>query len=277
MVRLNQLSNIAGTLASTPRMPVLFIGHGNPMNAIWNNPYTQSLRKLGDGILLSHKPKAIMVVSAHWLTSGSYVNMSKTPEVLYDFRGFPNELFKVKYSAAGAPLFAKETSVLSNQITPTTDWGLDHGAWGVLKHLFPDATIPVYQLSIDYGKSMQYHFDLAKQLQTLREKGVLVLGSGNIVHNLRLSMQNLVAGGGVPYDWAIEFDEWVKQKLDARDFDSLISYEQIGLSAKLSVPTVDHYVPLLYALGLASDKEALEYTFEGIEYGGLSMRCFKIG
>lgn len=253
------------------KMPVIFIGHGSPMNAIESNPFTDSLKSVGN--LIVEKPKAIMVVSAHWLTQGTFVNTKEHPEIIYDFHGFPRELYEVKYSAIGAPLAAKETINLAAEIKDDRRWGLDHGAWTVLKHMFPKADIPVYQLSIDYHRPMQYHFDLAQKLKKLRNEGILVIGSGNIVHNLQLAFGTV---DNVPYDWAIEFDEIVKDRIIERDFVSLVNYEKYGRAAKLSIPTVDHYVPLLYSLALAGNSDEITFTYEEV-FSSLSMRCLKIG
>ena len=253
------------------KQPVLFIGHGSPMNAIEDNAYTQSLAEIGKSIV--QKPAAIMVVSAHWLTRGTYVSVTPKPETIYDFGGFPDELYQLKYPAPGSPEFAREVIKLVPEILEDKDWGLDHGAWAVLKHIFPKADIPVYQLSIDYHKPMQYHFDMSQRLKPLREKGVLIIGSGNIVHNLRLWFSQT---GSEPFDWAVEFDEWVKNKIIERDFQSLINYENQGKAADLSVPTVDHYVPLLYCLGLVDDNESIVFTHEEV-IGSMSMRSFRIG
>jgi 4,5-DOPA dioxygenase extradiol len=254
------------------RMPVFFIGHGSPMNALANNKFTQSLNALG--LSLVEKPAAILVVSAHWLTEGTFVGVTEKPDTIYDFYGFPDELYRIKYPAPGSPEFAGKVKDLIPDVNEDDEWGLDHGAWAILKHLFPNAEIPVFQLSIDFYKPMQFHFSLAKKLAVLREKGVLVIGSGNIVHNLALvRMQD----GSKAYDWAVDFDEWVKDRIKKRDLESLINYEQQGQSAKLSVPTVDHYVPLLYSLALADEDDKIEFTYEEIVYSSLSMRCLRIG
>lgn len=252
------------------KMPVFFIGHGSPMNAIENNEFTKSLKKMGSKIVV--KPKAIMVISAHWLTYGTYVSTTSKPETIYDFGGFPDALYKLKYPAPGSPEFANEVMKLLPEVKADNKWGLDHGAWTVLLHLFPKADIPVFQLSIDYKKPMQYHFDLAKKLAKLREMGVLIFGSGNIVHNLQYAFAK---SDMLSYDWAIEFDAWIKNKIKIRDFDSIIHYEKSGKSAELSVPTVDHYVPLIYCLALAESDDKIEFTYEEV-MSSLSMRCLKI-
>lgn len=276
-MQLDHLQKVASTFANTELMPVLFIGHGDPMNALLDNPFTHQLSTTGSSILKKYKPNVILVVSAHWLTQGTFVCTSPKPETIHDFGGFPDELFAVQYPAIGSPEYANKTAELAREIQKTNEWGLDHGAWTILKHLVPSADVPVFQVSIDYHRPMQYHFDLAKQLQSLRRKGVLIIGSGNIVHNLRLSMGNLRNNTGKPFDWAIEFDEWAKSKLDDRDFQALVNYEKRGSEAKLSVPTVDHYVPMLYSVGLAGANEELHQFYEEITFGGISMRCFQVG
>ncbi len=277
-MKLQDFPKIVGQGPSTPKLPALFVGHGSPMNALEDNAFTRSLKKLGaefkkDG----KKPSAILVVSAHWLTRGSFVNISEKQKTIHDFGGFPQELFDMQYPASGSPEKAKETALLSHLLHETNEWGLDHGAWTVLVHLFPDADIPVFQLSIDFYQPMQYHLDLAKELRSLREKGVLVIGSGNIVHNLRMSMPKLQMSDNTPYDWATEFDTWVKGKIDSGDYAALANYEQIGSAGKLAVPTTDHYIPMLYTLGLADGKEEIKQVYESVEYGGLSMRTFQVG
>jgi 4,5-DOPA dioxygenase extradiol len=248
------------------------------MNALYDNSFTQSLKRVGNEFIDEKRPKAILVVSAHWLTDGTFVNVSPDPEIIYDFSGFPNELFQVRYPASGSPEYAHQVKKLIASVEETEEWGIDHGSWTVLKHMFPKADIPVFQLSIDYKKPLKYHFDLAKQLKPLREKGVLIIGSGNIVHNLRLSFQGVrEQGEEFVYDWVTEFDEWAKEKINSRDFKSLINYESAGTTAKLAVPTVDHYVPMLYSLALADKNENILYTHEELTFGAMSMRSFKIG
>lgn len=276
-MKLEHLEKITGELTPTDKMPALFIGHGSPMNALQDNAFTRALKATGEAILKKQRPNAILVVSAHWLTKGSYVNNIAKPQLIYDFGGFPEELFKVQYPAVGSPQYAKEVTDLVGRVKGTDDWGLDHGAWTILKHLFPKADIPVFQLSIDYYSPMEVHYNIGRMLRKLRERGVLIVGSGNIVHNLRVSMEKFGAGDNKPYDWAIEFDAWIKQKIESRDDKALINYEKAGKSAKLSVPTMDHYAPMLYPMALAEDKEAITQIYEEVSYGGLSMRCFKVG
>lgn len=276
-MKLQEFPKITGTLAPSEKMPVWFVGHGSPMNALEDNAFTRSLRKMGASLRDKQKPSAVLVVSAHWLTRGSFVNVIPTPETIHDFGGFPKALFDAQYPAPGAPDIAKETAKLSSLLHESNDWGLDHGAWTILMHLFPEADIPVFQMSIDYYQPLEYHLKLAQELRSLRERGVLVIGSGNIVHNLRMSMARLQNNDASPYDWAVEFDQWVYDKIKKRDFAGLTDYEKAGQAGKLSVPTVDHYVPLLYTVGLADEKEEIEQTYEEVTFGGISMRTFQIG
>jgi 4,5-DOPA dioxygenase extradiol len=252
-------------------MPVLFIGHGNPMNAIEQNEYHASWSQLGKEL---PRPKAILCISAHWLTRGTQVTAMERPETIHDFAGFPKELFAVKYPAPGSPEFAKEVQTIVKRaaVLPDLEWGLDHGTWSVLLPMFPKAGIPVFQLSLDYSRPPQYHYELAKELSSLREKGVLIIGSGNIVHNLRM-----VDWGGKAYDWTIEFDSRIKKFIDERDHQSVIHYEKLGRIAQLAVPTNDHYLPLVYILALEEKNETISYFNEKCEMGSLSMRSFKIG
>lgn len=277
MMNLKDLEKWADEAPLSPRMPVLFVGHGSPMNAIEVNNYTRKMNEWGSSLLKTWQPSAVLVVSAHWLTRGTFVQASAAPEIIYDFGGFPEELYKVKYPVKGSPAMAEATKNLIPGAQITQDWGLDHGAWAVLKQLFPDASVPAFQMSIDWGKPMSYHYQLAATLKSLRNKGVLIVGSGNIVHNLGMSMRRFAEGNAAPYDWAVEFDSWVKNKLVAGDFASLADYESAGTAGKLSVPTPDHYIPMLYSLGLADKSEKLSQVYESVEFGGISMRCFMIG
>ena len=271
-MNLNDLKNVTDTYENSVRMPVFFVGHGSPMNAIEDNSYTRSWEAMGKSV--QEKPNAILVVSAHWLTSGTFVSTNPAPETIYDFGGFPGELYKQTYPAPGSPEYAKEVMKLLPEVKEDTAGGLDHGAWSILLHLFPCAKIPVFQLSIDYYKPMQYHFDLAARLKKLRDKGVLIIGSGNIVHNLQMFFSR--PNDMTPYDWTTEFDQWVKNKIVAKDFQSLIDFEKQGKAAKLSVPTVDHYVPMIYSLGLTDKNENIRFTNEET-IGSISMRAFSTG
>lgn len=262
----------AGSNASKP--PVLFIGHGNPMYALANNAFTQSLAALGNSI---EKPEAILVVSAHWLTRGTWVAVSPNPETIYDFGGFPDEMYKIKYPAPGSPAFAQETQELLKEkvvVEADAEMGLDHGAWTILKHIYPGADIPVFQLSIDYHQPPQYHYDLAKYLAKLREKGVMIIGSGNIVHNLRMVSWDKPDGA---YDWTLEFDDAVKKNINEQNHQPLINYNTLTAGAQLAVPTNDHYLPLLYTLALQGKNEEAKHIYEGCEMGSISMRCVQIG
>lgn len=253
------------------KMPVFFVGHGNPMNALYDNEYTKSLSAMGAS--LKEKPKAVLMISAHWQTEGTLVNVSPKPKTIHDFGGFPDELYAIQYPAPGSPDYAREVMNLVPSIQEDTEWGLDHGAWATLRHIFPKADVPVFQLSIARHQSAQYHFELGQKLKPLRNKGVLIVGSGNIVHNLRLWFARMDMS---PYDWAVEFDEWVKKKINERDFQSLIDYKKQGEAAKLSVPTDEHYLPLLYCLGMTDKEEDIAFTYEEVSGAG-SMRCLRIG
>lgn len=272
-MKLQEFENLTQDFKKSDQMPVLFIGHGHPMNALFDNNFTQTLQKLGQNL---PTPQAILVVSAHWETRGTWVSVNPKPQTIYDFGGFDQRLFEIKYEPKGHPTLAQELIKTAEgfEIQAEPRMGLDHGAWTVLKHIFPLANVPVFQLSIDYTQAPEYHFRLGQALQKLRKKGVLILGSGNIVHNLgRLNWQDMDAA---TFDWAKEFDELVKQKLDNQAFNDLVNYGQWGNLAKLAIPTPDHYLPLLYSLGLADKKESIKYIFEGFQYGSISMRCLLI-
>ena len=269
---LKNLNNITKDLNPSDRMSALFLGHGNPMNALEDNEYTRAWIKLASE---TPKPQVILCISAHWLTKGTLVTVMEKPRTIHDFGGFPDELFQVQYPCEGSPQFAKEVQevVSKTKVLPDTDWGIDHGTWSVLKRMYPEADIPVIQLSIDYSKPAQYHYDLAVELRSLRNKGVLIIGSGNIVHNLQLAN----FGATEPYDWATEFDEKIKGFLLNHDHQQIIDYQNHGSVAKLSVPTPDHYYPLMYTLGLDEKNEELNFPVEGMAFGSGSMRCVRIG
>jgi 4,5-DOPA dioxygenase extradiol len=254
-------------------MPVMFIGHGSPMNAVKDNDFTKSLYQLGK---TTGSPAAILVISAHWLTMHeTAVSTNPNPYTIYDFGGFPEELYHIKYEPPGHPQLAKNlsTNVQSIKIHEDHEMGLDHGAWTVLRHMYADANIPVFQMSIDYAKIPKFHFDLAKELKHLRKKGVLIIGSGNIVHNL--GILNWEDEYAQPFDWAAEFDGTVKQKILDHDYLSLVHYHTLGTAAKMSIPTNDHYLPMLYVLGLLEKNENIRFTYEGFQHSGISMRCFE--
>lgn len=248
-------------------MPVLFVGHGSPMNALDTNPFSAALNTLGKNL---PKPQAILCVSAHWETQGTQILYNSAPPTIHDFYGFPKPLFDIQYPARGPLTLARETQSLIPNSILNEKWGLDHGTWSVLVHMYPHADIPVYQLSLDVSKSPEEHLKTGQLLRPLREKGVLILGSGNIVHNLRtLNWQEPHAG----YDWAKSFDNAIKEALDNRDLSSLTDYEKkFGEIAKQAVPTPEHYLPLLYCVGASTEQDRISYPYEGYEMGSLSMR-----
>lgn len=256
------------------KMPVLFLGHGNPMNAVATNSFTQRLETLGQEL---PSPKAILCVSAHWLSAGTWVTHMERPKTIHDFYGFPQELFNVQYPAPGSPQVAELIQSLSLSPKIQLDdksWGLDHGTWSVLCKMYPQADIPVLQLSIDMSEPPAFHFKMGQTLRALRDQGVLIVGSGNIVHNLRRVEWEKQGQGS---DWAIEFDQWVKNRLEARDFKAVTEDFLKTKAGQLSVPTPDHYLPLLYVLGAADEKENLNFEFEGYDMGSISMRCLSFG
>ncbi len=269
------LKKLAEGFRRTGRMPVLFVGHGNPMNALYVNAFTHSLAAVGTA-LREIKPHAVLVVSAHWLSRGTHVSVTSQPATIHDFGGFPDELYGVEYPAPGAPNEAREAQQLLARFAAGEDArrGLDHGAWTVLRHMFPAADVPTFQVSIDVHRPPEYHFELARELHPLRERGVLIIGSGNIVHNLGLVD---FADDAKPYDWAIEFDELLKRKLEEGNYSGLIDYRSLGSGAALAVPTNDHYLPMLYTLGAARAGEELRFFHEEIQNASISMRCFQIG
>lgn len=253
-------------------MPALFIGHGSPMNVVFDNSYTQHLHKLREVIPL---PKTIIVVSAHWMTSWTYVSASPMPETIYDFYGFPDELYNITYPCSGSPetaeLIAEKLKDLKIKIDK--NYGLDHASWAVLKHMYPDANIPVLEMSIDLNKSFQYHYDVGKALGFLRNEGVLIIGSGNLVHNLRKIDFN---DDAPPFDWAVEADEAFKKMLTEKDLGKLLNPFPVTKSISLAIPTLDHYIPMLYIFGMMNNNEQINFTHEGIQNGSVSMRCFMV-
>ncbi len=255
-------------------MPVLFIGHGSPMNGIEHNQFSESWARLAKEIPI---PKAVIVVSAHWLTKGTKITAMDFPETIHDFGGFPQALFNVQYPAPGDPALAMETVsiIKSTEVELAHDWGLDHGAWTVIKNMYSEANIPVLQLSIDYTKGGRYHYELAKELSQLRKKGVLIVGSGNMVHNLRMvSFDKIDDEFG--FEWAIEMNQGFKKLITARDHNTLINYENLGAAAKLAIPTPDHYYPLLYTLGLQNNNEEAIIFNDKLMAGSLTMTSLLI-
>lgn len=275
-MNLNDLSNISEGFKTTEKMPVLFLGHGSPMNAIDENQFVAGFREVSKKI---PKPNAILCVSAHWFTDGTFITAMEMPKTIHDFYGFPKELFEVQYPAPGNPALAKETAELLAPVLVEEDhsWGLDHGAWSVIRHLYPEADIPVIQLSIDYTKPPQYHFDLAKKLNKLREKGILILGSGNIVHNLRMIDWRNINNVGSGWDWAIEAREKTNNWLLEGSFQNLIDYQKQGTALQYAVPTPDHYLPLIYTLGLKERSDELSLFNDELIGGSLSMTSVRIG
>lgn len=276
MSHLHTLEHFAAGLPASPLMPVLFLGHGSPMNAIEENQFVRGFREVARGL---PKPAAILCVSAHWLTSGTQVTVMEHPKTIHDFGGFPRALYEVEYPAPGSPALAKETAELLKpwSVGLSQDWGLDHGAWSVIKHLYPKADVPVIQLSIDYSKPASWHFDLARQLSALRRKGILILGSGNIVHNLGLVDFARINEVGYGFDWAIEARSVINDLLKKGDFSPLLNYQQLGKAVSLAVPSPDHFLPLLYTLALREKQEPLALFNDEMLAGSLSMTSVKIG
>jgi 4,5-DOPA dioxygenase extradiol len=268
---LGSVRTLADVLPDIPeqtpeKMPVLFVGHGNPMNAIIDNAYAKQWARIGRSLT----PRAILCVSAHWETSGSLITAMPKPKTIHDFGGFPDELFRVQYPAPGSPELAHDVATATHQrIIQDHEWGLDHGAWSVLKRMFPKADVPVLQLSLDVRKSPLQHIELARELAYLRSKGVVIIGSGNIVHNL-----GMVQWRGGTLDWAVEFDELSKELITTRDLASLANYSALGKEAQLAIPTPEHYLPMLYALSLIEADEEIEFFNETIDLGSVSMRSF---
>lgn len=258
------------------KLPALFIGHGSPMNGIEDNEFSRNWSKMGNEI---PKPKAVLVISAHWLTSGTHITAMENPKTIHDFGGFPEELYEVQYPAKGSPELAKATAdlITSTQVGLDHDWGLDHGTWSVVRHMYPNADIPVLQLSIDYSQPAQCHFDLAKQIVSLRKKGVLIIGSGNMVHNLRMVAWDKLDETNYGFDWAIEMNTVFKDKISNGDFKSLIEYEKLGSAAKLAIPTPDHYYPLLYSIALHQSNDEIHFFNDNAVGGSLTMTSVKIG
>jgi 4,5-DOPA dioxygenase extradiol len=275
MTTLNDLHKISDSFSNTEKMPVLFLGHGSPMNAIEENQFVTGFRNLAKTL---PKPNAILCISAHWFTSGTKVTAMEIPRIIHDFGGFPQELFNVQYPAKGSPELATVTQELlfPTEVELDHQWGLDHGAWSVIKHLYPDADIPVIQMSIDYTKSGQYHFELAQKLSALRSKGILIVGSGNIVHNLRLVDFHNFDKDNYGFDWAIEARAAINDYLLDGNFQPLIDFEKQSKAFQLAIPTPEHYLPLIYTLGLKGKSEELSLFNDKLVAGSLSMTSVKI-
>ncbi len=283
LLALSSLATVAQAAQATPsqsRMPVIFIGHGSPMNAISDNGFTRTLTAWGRRL---PRPAAILSVSAHWLTPGqTLVDEQARPRTIHDFGGFPRALHEMQYPAAGSPETARalQSIVKSRRVQGSDDWGLDHGTWTVLHHLYPKADVPTFQLSIDYSAPGPVHHALGRELAALREQGVLIVGSGNIVHNLGATVRGAEPSERGLRDWAQTFDDVVKQALDDRSFQNerrLMNYVSLSPAARMAVPTPDHYWPFLYALGASDPKEPTQHVYEGFHSGTLSMRCLQWG
>jgi 4,5-DOPA dioxygenase extradiol len=270
-MKLNALSSFSEKLENTDTMPLLFLGHGNPMHAIQQDEFSEGWLKTAKSLPV---PKAILCISAHWETAGTYVTAMPKPKTIHDFGGFPQELFNVQYPAPGSPELAMQAKELIKKTSVEMDheWGLDHGTWSVIKHMYPNADIPVIQMSLDYRKDAAWHYALAKELAALRQKGILIVGSGNIVHNLRLADWNAKGGS----DWAVVANEKMKQHILGNDHQPLINYSSMGKEVNMAIPSPDHYLPLLYILGLKTEKEQVSLFNDKTELGSISMTSVKI-
>ncbi len=258
-------------------MPILFVGHGSPTNAIEDNEFTQRWKAIAKEI---PQPQAVLIISAHWLTKGTHVTAMPQPKTIHDFGGFSKELFEVQYPAPGDPALAKDIAslVTSTNVGMDHDWGLDHGAWSIVHQMYPGANIPTLQFSIDYHKPASYHYELAKELRALRKKGVLILASGNMVHNLRImrikSFDDINKEFG--FDWALEMNDIFKQKIMAGDHQALVNYKSLHKAAELAIPTPDHYYPLLYTLGLQDKKDQPSFFNDKAVAGSITMTSVKM-
>ena len=275
-MKLSDLNKMTQPFDSTDKMPVLFLGHGSPMNAIEENEFVTGFRNIGRQI---QKPKAIVCVSAHWETKGTYVTAMEKPKTIHDFGGFPQALFDVQYPAPGSPALAGEVKDMVHKTPVGLDmkWGLDHGAWTVIKHLYPNADVPVIQMSLDYSQGPQYHYDLARELAALRQKGILIIGSGNMVHNLGMVAWDRLNDDTYGYDWALEAREKMNTYILTGDHASLIQYPSQGKAFQLSIPTPEHYLPLMYVLGLAGKEEEISLFNDKAIAGSLTMTSVMIG
>jgi 4,5-DOPA dioxygenase extradiol len=273
-MKLNELGKITTPMSDTDQMPVLFLGHGSPMNAIEENEFVKGFREAGKNIT---KPNAVLCISAHWETAGTFVTAMEKPKTIHDFGGFPQALFDVQYPAPGDPALAKETKSIIKKTEVGLDekWGLDHGCWSVVKHLYPNADVPVLQLSIDYRQTPQYHYELAKELAALRKKGVLIIGSGNMVHNLGMVAWDKLHES-YAYEWATEASEKMKKFILSGDHQQLVNFRSQGKAFDLAIPTPEHYLPLLYTLALKEDNEKITLFNDKPVAGSLTMTSVKI-
>ena len=256
--------------------PTLFVGHGSPMNAIEQNEFSDKWKKIASDF---ETPKAIICISAHWLTRGTFVTAMEMPKTIHDFGGFPKALFDVEYPAPGSLDVAHWTkeSLKSANVLEDHEWGLDHGTWSILRNMYPEATIPVIQLSIDYNKPLSYHFQLAQELKALRKKGVLIMGSGNMVHNLGMVAWDKLNSPGFGFDWTLEIDTVFKQKIESRDFQSLINWSSLHNQISLAIPTLDHYIPLIYSVGLSDKEDEISFFNDKAVAGSLTMTSVQFG
>ena len=273
-MHLKELNKMTSTMDNTDKMPVLFLGHGSPMNAIEENEFVSAFKKLGKELV---RPNAILCISAHWETKGTFVTAMQNPRTIHDFGGFPQELFDVQYPAQGSPALAQQTKniVTKTEVGLDDKWGLDHGAWSVIKHLYPNADIPVIQMSIDYTQPAKYHYELAREIRSLREKGVLIIGSGNMVHNLRMVAWNKL-NEQYAFDWAEEANEKMKSYILGGDHQRLIDFRSQGKAFDLAIPTPEHYLPLLYTLALKEANEKITIFNDKPIAGSLTMTSIKI-
>lgn len=274
-MKVNELNKLSAAFSNTGQMPVLFLGHGSPMNAIEENEFVTGFRNTGKTI---PRPNAILCVSAHWETRGTFVTAMDMPPTIHDFGGFPKALYDVQYPAPGSPELARETKCIltKTEIGLDTQWGLDHGAWSVIKHLYPKADVPVIQLSLDYTQGARFHYDLARQLAPLRKKGVLIIGSGNMVHNLGLVVWDKLYTPGFAFDWAAEASEKMKKFILSNDHQQLINFKSQGKAFDLAIPTPEHYLPLLYALALKEEHEKVSLFNDKPIAGSLTMTSVRI-
>jgi 4,5-DOPA dioxygenase extradiol len=272
----NRLINSLRSGESTEHMPVLFVGHGSPMNAIEENEFVLSWRSLGDSLT---KPQAILCISAHWETSGTLVTAMSKPPTIHDFGGFPQELYKVEYPAPGDPELAYDVRriVTSTEVGLDQKWGLDHGAWSVIRNMYPAADVPVIEMSLNWHLAPGDHYALAREISLLREKGVLIIGSGNMVHNLRMIAWDHAEEPEYGFDWALTANSIFKDLITKGDHDKLINYTGLGSEVKMAVPTPDHYLPLLYVLALKNDKDQVSFFNDKAVMGSLTMTSVKIG
>lgn len=273
---ISNFSDLERLLVPSDKMPVLFIGHGSPMNGIENNVFSLKWQETASKV---PTPSAILCISAHWLTRGTLITAMEEPPTIHDFRGFPEELYQVRYPAPGSPVLAKgiQDIIQSTNAGLDHEWGLDHGAWTVIRHMYPKASIPVIQLSINYHQPAEFHYRLGRELQSLRRKGVLIIGSGNMVHNLGLVAFDKLDAPGFGFDWAIEMRQIFRDRILSGDHHALIDYNKLGSAARLAIPTPDHYWPLLYTLGLQEADEEIMLFNDELVGGSITMTSVRIG